>query len=55
MEPELKPFHAHTLAAIHEQLGDVAFQSAREKGAMWSLEEAVNRALEDDRSNTSQA
>ncbi len=45
MEEELIPFHRHTLAAIREQLGEAAFQSAWEEGAAWSLEEAVQRVL----------
>jgi hypothetical protein len=45
MEEELNIFHARTLAAIREQLGEAAFQSAWEEGANWSLEEAVKRAL----------
>jgi len=47
MEPELKNFHGQTLAAAREALGDSAFQFAWEKGSQWSLEEAVERALED--------
>jgi tetratricopeptide (TPR) repeat protein len=45
MEEELNIFHARTLAATREQLGEAAFQSAWEEGAKWSLEEAVKRAL----------
>jgi tetratricopeptide (TPR) repeat protein len=45
MEEELNIFHARTLAAIREQLGEAAFQSAWEEGANWSLEEAVKRTL----------
>jgi hypothetical protein len=45
MEEELIPFHTQTLAAIREQLGEAAFQSAWEEGAKWSLEEAVQRVL----------
>jgi adenylate cyclase len=47
MEEELIPFHTQTLAAIREQLGEAAFQSAWEMGAAWSLEEAVRKALEE--------
>jgi hypothetical protein len=45
MEEELFPFHAQTLAAIREQLGEAAFQSAWEEGCGWSLEDAVKKAL----------
>jgi tetratricopeptide (TPR) repeat protein len=47
VEPDLLHFHAHTLAAVREQLGEVAFQSAWEEGSQWSVEEAVKRALEE--------
>jgi adenylate cyclase len=53
MEPEMEAFHANTLAAIREQLGDPAFQSAWEEGAKWSLEDTVNKALEEGNLNTS--
>ena len=43
VEPELIPFHAKTLAAVMEQLGASAFQSAWDEGAGWTLEEAVAR------------
>ncbi|HEX9030046.1 MAG TPA: hypothetical protein VF823_12785, partial [Anaerolineales bacterium] len=43
---EVVHFHAQTLAAVHEQLGEQAFQSAWAEGSGWSLEEAVNIALE---------
>jgi adenylate cyclase len=46
MEVEVMHFHAQTLAAAREQLGEVGFQSAWEQGARWSLEEAVMKALE---------
>jgi adenylate cyclase len=45
MEIEVMHFHTQTLAAAREQLGEVAFQSAWEEGAKWSLEEAVKKAL----------
>jgi ATP/maltotriose-dependent transcriptional regulator MalT len=45
-EPEMKPFHAQTLAKVKQALGEAAFQSAWEEGSQWSLEEAVKRALE---------
>jgi len=47
MEEELNIFHARTLAATREQLGEPAFQSAWEEGAAWSLEEAVKKVLEE--------
>ena len=46
MEPEMRQFHAQTLAAVREQLGEAAFQAAWEAGSQWSLEEAVKRALD---------
>jgi adenylate cyclase len=46
LEGELIPFHAQTLAAVREQLGESAFQSAWKEGAGWSLENAVQRALD---------
>jgi class 3 adenylate cyclase/tetratricopeptide (TPR) repeat protein len=45
MEEELIPFHTQTLAAVREQLGESAFQSAWEGGAKWSLEQAVKKAF----------
>jgi tetratricopeptide (TPR) repeat protein len=47
MEPEVIHFHAQTLAAVREQLGESAFQSAWVEGAGWSLEEAVALALKE--------
>ena len=47
VEEELIPFHTQTLAAIREQLGEAAFQSAWEEGSQWSLEETVKKALEE--------
>lgn len=44
---ELQSFHAQTLAAVREQLGELAFQSAWEVGAQWSLEKAIHFALGD--------
>ena len=44
-EPDVKFFHEQTLAAVREQLGEAAFQSAWEEGSKWILEEAVTRAL----------
>jgi adenylate cyclase len=52
-EPEVLPIHTQTLAAAREQLGESAFQFAREEGAKWSLEEAVQKALEGGDLNTS--
>jgi tetratricopeptide (TPR) repeat protein len=46
-EPDVKFFHVQTLAAVCEQVGEAAFQSAWEEGSTWSLEEAVTRALEE--------
>jgi len=46
VEPEMIHFHNYTLAVAQEQLGKPAFQSAWEEGSRWSLEEAVNVALE---------
>jgi tetratricopeptide (TPR) repeat protein len=43
---DVKLLYAQTLAAVKEQLGAAAFQSAWEEGSAWSLEEAVKRALE---------
>ncbi len=48
VEVDVMHFHAQTLAAVREQLGESAFQSAWEEGSRWSLEEAVRRALEDE-------
>jgi tetratricopeptide (TPR) repeat protein len=48
LEPEVKNFHAQTLAAVREQLGESAFQSAWEEGAGWKLEEAVALALKEE-------
>lgn len=45
---ELVHFYAQTLAAVREQLGEQAFQAAWREGAQWSLEEAVQRALNDE-------
>lgn len=45
IEPEMLRFHAQTLAAAREQLGEAAFQSAWQEGGRWSLEEAVRKAL----------
>jgi class 3 adenylate cyclase/predicted ATPase len=45
-EPDVKFFHEQTLAAVCEQLGEAAFQSAWEAGAAMTLEEAVKFALE---------
>ncbi len=42
---DVKQFHAQTLAAVREQLGEAAFQSAWEEGGNWSLEEAVEKVL----------
>jgi hypothetical protein len=45
---ELLHFHAQTLAAAREALGEQAFQTAWDEGAKWSLEEAVELALSDE-------
>ena len=47
MEPEVRPIYTQTLAAAREQLGEAEFQSAWAEGSKWSLEEAVQRALEE--------
>jgi len=46
LEADIIHFHTQTLAAVREQLGEAAFQSAFEEGSQWSLEEAVRKALE---------
>jgi tetratricopeptide (TPR) repeat protein len=43
---EVVHFHAQMLAMVREQLGEQAFQAAWAEGAMWSLEEAVELALD---------
>jgi tetratricopeptide (TPR) repeat protein len=48
VEPDLLHFHAQTLTAVQEALGEEAFRSAWEEGARWSLDEAVGRALGDE-------
>jgi tetratricopeptide (TPR) repeat protein len=48
-DDDLIPLHAQTLAAVKAQLGAAAFQSAWEEGGGWSLEEAVSRALEEEK------
>ena len=45
VEPDVLPIHTQTLAAVREQLGEAAFQSAWEEGAQWSLKDAVKMAL----------
>jgi phosphopantetheinyl transferase len=45
MESSMLHFHAQTLAAAKEALGEAAFQSAFDEGSQWSLEEAVKKAL----------
>jgi len=44
---EFQSFHTQTLAAVREQLGELAFQSAWEVGGQWSLEKAIHFALGD--------
>jgi len=44
-EIEVKHIHTKTLAAVREQLGGSAFQSAWEEGSKWTLEEAVKKVL----------
>jgi adenylate cyclase len=46
MEPEVIHFHAQTLAEAREQLGEATFLFAWNQGREWSLEEAVQIALE---------
>lgn len=46
VEPMMNCFHAQTLATVKAALGETAFQSAWEEGSLWSLAEAVRRALE---------
>jgi len=46
LEADIIHFHTQTLAAVREQVGEAAFQSAFEEGSQWSLEEAVRKALE---------
>jgi hypothetical protein len=45
VEVDMKFLYEQTLAQVKEALGDVAFQSACEEGARWSLEEAVKKVL----------
>jgi class 3 adenylate cyclase/tetratricopeptide (TPR) repeat protein len=47
MEPEMFDLHAQTLTAVREQLDESAFRQAWEEGSQWSLEDAVQRALEE--------
>jgi non-specific serine/threonine protein kinase len=46
VEVDVKFFHEQTLAAVKDQLGEVAFQSAWEDGKKLSLDEAVTLVLE---------
>ena len=48
VEPAVTLYHAQTLAKINAAVGETAFQAAWEEGSLWSLEEAVQRALEDE-------
>ena len=48
VEPAVTLYHAQTLAKIKAAVGETAFQAAWEEGSLWSLEEAVQRALEDE-------
>jgi adenylate cyclase len=43
---EFQSFHAQTLAKAREALGKSTFQSAWDEGAKWTLEEALEKALE---------
>jgi adenylate cyclase len=43
---EVVHFHAQTVATVRKQLGEQAFQAAWAEGATWSLEEAVELALD---------
>lgn len=45
LEPAVIDFHAQTLAAAKERLDKAAFQQAWDKGAQWTLEEAVASVL----------
>jgi len=45
VEPELKPFHAKSLAKLKEALGEATFQSVWEDGSQWSLDETVEKVL----------
>jgi hypothetical protein len=47
LEPAVIGFHARTLAAAKEELGEATFQSAWDEGEKWGLEEAVAYALEE--------
>jgi adenylate cyclase len=46
VQPEVKFVHAQTLAGVKSQLDALAFQFAWDEGSLWSLEDAVARALE---------
>jgi hypothetical protein len=48
VEVDVKFLYEQTLAQVKEALDDVAFQSAWEEGARWSLEEAVKKVLGND-------
>jgi len=48
VEVDVKFIHEQTLAKVKDVLGEAAFQFAWEEGAMWTLEEAVAKALEED-------
>ena len=45
VEPDYINLHEQTLAQVKEALGEEGFQSAREEGSQWSLEEAVKKVL----------
>ena len=45
MAPEMKSFHAQTVAKVKEALGEEAFNSTWGEGSCWSLEKAVMFAL----------
>jgi class 3 adenylate cyclase/tetratricopeptide (TPR) repeat protein len=47
LEPAMIHIHAQTLAAVKEKLGGPAFRSAWQEGSKWSLDQAVQRALQE--------
>ncbi|HNB52420.1 MAG TPA: tetratricopeptide repeat protein, partial [Anaerolineales bacterium] len=46
--------HAQTLAMVREQLGEDAFTAAWQEGTHWTLEEAVKKALEEEKNGETQ-
>jgi tetratricopeptide (TPR) repeat protein len=47
VEIDVKNYHTQTLATVRAQLGEAAFRSAWEQGAMWTLEETVAKVLDE--------